>query len=533
MRGGPRYAPSISPPPPMLEITNLAKHFGGVAALDGVRLSVAAGRVHALLGENGAGKSTLLKCLSGAYRPDRGEIRLSGQPFDPRNPREAEAAGMRFVHQELNLVPGFTAYENAFVGRPYLRRFGLIDWAGMRARMDAVRRRLGLDLPLDIPVRRLSVSQRQLVEILRALMDDAKILVLDEPTASLSEAEAATLRKVTADLAKTGCAVIFVSHRMDEVFEVAQDYTVLRNGRTVGEGELAGTTRDEIVAMMAGQALSHQRPSALPATGAPVLTLSGFAAGPHRRPVDLTVSSGEIVGLYGIVGSGRSSLLKSIWGANPGARGEITITGQALPPSGIAARIRAGVAFAPEDRRSTGLIMSHSVLDNAVLPRLPRYRALPRLPVLSRPAMRRGARAMLGAVNAKFAGLSDRIATLSGGNQQKVLIGRWLSEETRLLLLDEPTRGVDVRSKAEIHQLCRELAARGTPVVFATSDIEELFMLAGRIVVLAHGTVALDAPAESLTRQDVLTATFADSGKAPLIGLPATSPREGEEGRPI
>ena len=515
----------------MLEITDLAKHFGGVAALDGVRLSVASGRVHALLGENGAGKSTLLKCLSGAYRRDRGEIRLSGRNFDPRNPAEAEAAGLRFVHQELNLVPGFTAYENAFVGRPYPRRFGLIDWAGMRARMDAVRQRLGLDLPLDVPVRRLSVSQRQLVEILRALMDDARILVLDEPTASLSEAEAATLRKVTSDLAKAGCAVIFVSHRMDEVFDVAQDYTVLRNGRTVGEGALAGTTRDEIVAMMAGQALSHQRPTALPATGGPVLKLSGFAAGPHRRPLDLTISAGEIVGLYGIVGSGRSSLLKSIWGANAQARGGIAISGLTLPPSGIAARIRAGMAFAPEDRRSTGLIMSHSVLDNAVLPRLPRYRALPRLPVLSGPAMRRSTAAMLSRVNAKFGRLSDRIGTLSGGNQQKVLIGRWLSGETRLLLLDEPTRGVDVRSKAEIHQLCRDLAGRGTPVIFATSDIEELFMLAGRIVVLAHGAIALDAPAADITRQDVLTATFAEAGE-PLIRLPAPSPTRGEGGLP-
>ncbi|BCH24122.1 sugar ABC transporter ATP-binding protein [Mesorhizobium sp. L-8-3] len=497
----------------MLDIRDLSKSFGGVAALDGVALSVAAGRVHALLGENGAGKSTLLKCLSGAQRPDRGEMRLLDKNFEPASPRDAEAAGLRFVHQELNLVPGFTAYENAFVGRRYPKRFGLIDRRAMRGRMCEVRDRLGLDLPLDVPVRRLSLSQRQLVEILRALMDDARLLVLDEPTASLSEAEATTLRGVVRSLAAAGCAVVFVSHRMDEVFELAEDFTVLRNGRTVGQGRLADTDRDGIVAMMAGSALSHERPATPPAASGPaVLRLEGFAAGPGRRRIDLGVSAGEIVGLYGIIGAGRSSLLTSIWGASPEAVGTITLAGKRLPPSGIAERIAAGVAFAPEDRRSTGLIMAHSVLDNAVLPNLGDHRAVPVLPVLSPGSMRRGAEAMLAATGVKFGRLSDRIATLSGGNQQKVLIGRWLSDATRLLLLDEPTRGVDVRSKAEIHALCRGLAARGTPVIFATSDIEELFMLAGRIVVLAHGAVVLDAPAETLGRQDVLAATFSEAG---------------------
>jgi ribose transport system ATP-binding protein len=494
----------------MLEVVELGKNFGGVKALDGVRMSVASGRVHALLGENGAGKSTLLKCLSGACRPDRGEIRLEGQVFDPPTPRDAEAAGLRFVHQELNLVPGFTAYENAFVGRRYPRRLGMIDWPAMRRRMLTVRDRLGLDLPLDVPVRRLSVGQCQLVEILRALMDDARLLVLDEPTASLSQAEAATLHKVARDLAKAGCAVIFVSHRMDEVFEIAQDFTVLRNGKTVGEGGIAEVTRDEIVSMMAGSAFSHARPAPAEIAGPVVLTLSRFAASPHHRPVDLAVGSGEIVGLYGIIGSGRSSLLKSIWGANPLARGSIVLAEKSIPPAGIGERVKAGAAYAPEDRRKTGLVMTHSVLDNTTLPRLARHRALPGLPVLSWRSMRRGARATLDALNVKYGGLSDRVATLSGGNQQKIMIGRWLSEDTKLLLLDEPTRGVDVRSKVEIHDLCRSLAMRGTPVIFATSDIEELFMLAGRIVVMAHGAVVLDVAAATLTRQDVLAATFSE-----------------------
>jgi ABC-type sugar transport system ATPase subunit len=498
----------------MLEITGVKKHFEGVHALDGVDMSVAPGRVHALLGENGAGKSSLLKVLSGVYHPDGGEIRLGGEIYAPQTPRQAEAAGLRFVHQELNLVPGFTAYENAFVGRRYPRRFGLIDWQAMRRRLEAVRARIGLDLPLDIPVRHLSVGQCQLVEILRALMDNARILVLDEPTASLSESEAQTLRKVVADLAAAGCAVIFVSHRMEEVFEVAQDYTILRNGRTVGTGKLADVTPQEVIALMAGEAFAHGHADAPPARTEILLEVSDHSPGPHRRAINFTAMKGEIIGLYGMVGSGRSSLLQSIWGARAQARGRIILDDIHLPPSGIGARIRAGVAFAPEDRRNAGLVPNHSILDNTVLPRLAGARALPGLPILSWPKARRNAGAVLDRLKVKYGRLSDRIATLSGGNQQKVLIGRWFSDKVRLYLLDEPTRGVDVRSKAEIHDLCRNLAAGGTTVIFATSDIEELFALAGRIVVMAGGGVALDAPAKGLTRQQVLAATFGNAASS-------------------
>jgi ABC-type sugar transport system ATPase subunit len=266
----------------MLEMEGLSKRFGGVTALEGVTLSVAAGRVHALLGENGAGKSTLLKCLSGAHRPDEGVMRLYGQAFAPRDPGEAERAGLRFVHQELNLVPGFTAYENAYVGRPYPRRAGLVDWRAMRRRFAELRDRHGLDLDIDVPVSRLSTAKRQIVEILRALMDEARILVLDEPTASLSEAEAETLHGIVRRLAAHGCAIVFVSHRLDEVFALTDDYTVLRNGRVVGSGRLRDTTRDEIVAMMAGEELSHQPPEEIIPAGGALLQLSGFSAGPGR-----------------------------------------------------------------------------------------------------------------------------------------------------------------------------------------------------------------------------------------------------------
>lgn len=502
----------------MLEVEGVTKRFGGVVALDGVSLRADAGRVHALLGENGAGKSTLLKCLSGVHRPDNGRMVLSSQGFAPANPTESEKVGLRFVHQELNLVPGFTAYENAFVGRRYPRRGGVIDWATMRSRFKAVRDRHGLDLDIDVPVARLSVAKCQIVEILRALMDDARVLVLDEPTASLSEREAATLHGIIRQLASHGCAVILVSHRLDEVFAIADDYTVLRNGRTVGSGQLCDIDRTGVVALMAGGEFDQERVAAPAAAGAPLLhapllhppllQLSGFSPSPARDGLDLTVHSGEIVGLYGVVGSGRSSLLKSIWGANPLARGGLTLDGKLLPPIGISRRIREGVAYVPEDRRGSGLVMQHSILDNVLVPRLPLYRVMRRLPIVSWQLARRGVRKLLGDRSVKYGRLGDRISTLSGGNQQKIMIGRWVGPSCRLFLLDEPTRGVDVRSKAEIHALCRSLAGEGTAVLFVTSDIEELVMLAQRILVMAHGRITLDAANRDLSRKDIVHAAF-------------------------
>lgn len=492
----------------MLEIHGLTKRFGGIVALDSVAMSVARGRVHALLGENGAGKSTLLKCLSGVHAPDAGEMFLDGRPFAPESPFAAETAGLRFVHQELNLVPGFSAFENAFVGRRYPRRAGLIDWRAMRRRFADIRDRYGLDVDIDVPVGRLSTAKCQLVEILRALMDEARLLVLDEPTASLSEAEAETLHGIVRRLAAHGCAMIFVSHRLDEVFTVADDYTVLRNGRSVGTGTMKQIDRDGIVALMAGEGFRQEDASGAINTGAAILQLSDIRPSPVRADVDMSVAAGEVVGLYGIVGSGRSSLLKTIWGANPLASGEIRIDGSRLPATGIADRIRAGVAYVPEDRRTKGLVMHHPILDNALLPRLSRYRLAGSLPVVNWRAARTGARAMLSERNVKYGRLTDPVSTLSGGNQQKVMIGRWLAGDTRLFLLDEPTRGVDVRSKAEIHALCRRLAENGAAVVFVTSDIEELLMLATRIVVMAQGRVTLDMANRGLERQTILGATF-------------------------
>ncbi|RWI72190.1 sugar ABC transporter ATP-binding protein [Mesorhizobium sp.] len=502
----------------MLRVEELSKRFGGVNALDSVDMTVDAGRVHALLGENGAGKSTLLKCLSGVYMPDGGRMSLDGQPFAPVDPRQAEQTGLRIVHQELNLVPAFTAYENAFVGRRYPRRFGMIDRAAMRARFNKVRDRHGLDLDVDTPVAKLSVARRQIVEILRALMEEAKVLVLDEPTASLSEKEAAVLHDVIRRLASKGCTVIFVSHRLDEVFAVADDYTVLRNGRLVATGHLADIDRKGIVSLMAGATLDEASFAFTSPKGGTVLKLSGFSPFPGRAPIDLMVRAGEIVGIYGVVGSGRSSLLEAIWGASPTAAGGVEICGAALSPAGVRGRIAAGAAYVPEDRRMRGLVMHHSILDNALMPRLPLVRVSPRLPVISWRVARDDVTKLLAARNVKFGRIDHRIATLSGGNQQKVMIGRWVTPSARLFLLDEPTRGVDVRSKAEIHDLCRRLADDGTAVVFVSSDLEEVTRLAGRVLVMAHGRITLDTPNRSLSRQAIVQAAFEKAGGMTVLG---------------
>lgn len=493
----------------MLQITDLTKRFAGVQALNGVSLSAAPGRIHALLGENGAGKSTLLKCLSGVHLPDAGEMRLDGAPYRPDGPRAAEAAGLRIVHQELNLVPGFTAVENVFVGRRYPRRGPAIDRRAMKARVAAAARSLAPDLPLDLPARQLSTGQCQLVEILRALAEEARLLVFDEPTASLSQAEAETLHGVLRKLANAGRAIIFVSHRMDEVFALGDDYTVLRNGRSVGSGRLGNTDRAGIIALMAGKASQEEAPATPARPGAPALAVEQGRVAPHRPAFDLIARQGEIIGLYGLVGSGRSSLLASLWGANPAFSGKVSINGRPAGARGIARRIEAACAYVPEDRRRSGLVMSHSIHDNVILPHLREFRGLPLL--LSPRRIRAGVARILDRFRVDYRRTRDRISTLSGGNQQKVMIGRWIRDDTRLLLLDEPTRGVDVGSKAEIHALCRKLAEGGACVVFATSDLEELFQLAGRVLVMAHGAIVLDRPAALVSRRAVLQAAFAET----------------------
>ena len=485
----------------LLEARGLEKRFGGARALDGASLTVREGEVHALLGENGAGKSTLIGCLAGLHRPDAGRLDLGGAPHRPATPAQARAAGVAVIHQELSVVPGFTAADALAMGRPHPTRRGLLDLRAMRRAARDALAPIAPDLPVDVPMRALPAGRRQLVEIARALQDEARLLVLDEPTAALSGAEADRLHAVLRDLAARGRAVLYVTHRLGDALAHCSRATVLRAGRTVLEASTEGLTRDALVGAMsgpveAGPARREARP------GAEVLRLDRLPFGPDG--VSLSVREGEVVGLYGLVGAGRSSLLRRIWGASPGP-GAALLRGEPLR-GGVRGRIRRGVAYVPEERRSEALWPGLSVLDNAALPRLDRLRAAPGVP------SRRRALALLDAVRTRFdlrAGRPDApAASLSGGNQQKLVVGRWTTEPLELLLLDEPTRGVDPGAKARLHAEIRALTAAGTAVLAATSDLEEALSLCDRVLVMAGGRL-VGEPARQADA--VLAAAFADA----------------------
>ncbi len=496
-------------PLPFLVLDGVARSFGATRALDGADLRIAPGEVHALVGENGAGKSTLIKLLSGLYQPNGGRILVDGAPVSIAGPRAAESLGFGFIHQELNLVPAFDTVGNAWIGRRHPRFGPFIDRSAMRARVEAVAKRITPDLPVDRPAARLTPGQRQMAEIVRALMVDARLLVMDEPTSSLGEAEAERLHAVIRQLAAGGTAVLFISHRLDEVLALSDSYTVLRSGRTVGHGRIGAIDRGGLVRLMSGGARlseSSRSATAKPLTGTPPLLDVDIAFGPAGGRLKLAAGAGEIVGLYGLVGAGRSALLKVLWGATPVA-GTIRLAGVRLK-GGPAGRIARGAAFVPEDRRREGFAGALSIADNLALAHLADFRRARALPLPSRLRIERFATSVGARLRLVAAGVKRSPLTLSGGNQQKLLFGRWLGRPIRLALIDEPTRGVDVGAKAEIHAEIRRLAEGGTAILAATSDLEELMALADRVLVMHGGRLVADLSGAGLTRAAVVAAAF-------------------------
>jgi ABC-type sugar transport system ATPase subunit len=493
---------------PLLDVRGLAKRYGGVAALAGAGLVVEAGTVHCLLGENGAGKSTLIKCLAGVVRPDEGEIHIDGRTVDVSTARRSEALGLRFIHQELNLVPHFDAVENCFVGRRYPRRGPFLDRKAMRQAVEPVARRLAPDLPIDRPVARLTTGQRQLVEIIRALVGGpARLIVMDEPTAALSDGEAERLHEAVRALKAQGVAIVFISHRLDEVMALGDAYTVLRGGATVGSGRIGETSKGALVRLMSGHDLREAAAASPVGTGPAVFAVNGLAFGPSGTRIGFQVRSGEIVGLYGLVGSGRSSLLQMLWGARP-SDGDVTLDGRRLAPGDIPQRIAAGAAYVPEDRRSQGLVTTRSIGENLAISDLSAVRRFRRLPATSRGRLDARALEIRDRLRIRMGSPRDKPLTLSGGNQQKLLFGRWLGPPVRLLLLDEPSRGVDVSAKAEIHAIVRDFARSGAAILLATSDMDELLTLADRALVLSAGRIVEELDGAALTATAVVAAAF-------------------------
>lgn len=494
----------------LLEVRDLKKWFAGARALDGVDLSVDAGSVHGLLGENGAGKSTLIKSLSGLVTPDSGTIAVDGDIRPITSVRDAEALGFRFIHQELSLVPHFTAIENCFVGRPYPRKGPFIDRATMRRQVEEAAKLIAPDLPLDVPASRLTTGQKQLVEIIRALMTEgSRLIVMDEPTASLSDGEAARLHNAVRVLSGQGVAIIFISHRLDEVLDICDRFTVLRNGKTTGSGAISDTSREQLVRLMTGNdtKLSTRQPAGI--HGKPVLTVEDLPFGPDGNAISFAVREGEILGLYGLVGAGRSSLIKQIWGARRHEGGRILLDGQVMRPSAIRQRIARGGAYVPEDRRGEGLVTQRSIAENLVLADLGAVRASPALPIVSGKKLVERADTIRQQLAVKMGSPHARPLTLSGGNQQKLLFGRWFGRPIRLLILDEPSRGVDVGAKAEIHALARQMAANGAAVLMATSDMDELLALSDRVLVMAGGRITTELVGEQIEPRSIVAAAFA------------------------
>ncbi len=483
---------NVSPtlPGPLLEVRNLEKTFPGVRALSGVSFDVRPGEAHALLGENGAGKSTLIKIVSGVYQPDAGEILIDGRVTRFATPEDAKRAGVATINQELLLFPELTVAENIYLGHAPRARGGRIDWRAMRAKADALLASLEIDdLAADQIVGALSVGHRQRVEILRALSHDARILIMDEPTAALTESDVTRLFDIVRRLKSRGVGIVYISHRLDALFEIADRVTVLRDGAYVGAREVADTNAAELVQMMVGRRIENLFPKTSAPIGAPVLEARGLVCHPMTRNVSLDVRAGEIVGLAGLVGSGRSELAQVLFGITPAEHGEIRLVGETVKVNSPESARSRGIAYVPEDRGVQGLVRPMSVLQNFSLAALA---GLSRLGFIDRAAERRLAEAGVQRFNVKTSSVDEIAGRLSGGNQQKIVLGKWLANNPKLLILDEPTRGIDVGAKAEIHRLMCELAADGVAILMISSELPEVLGMSDRVLVMREGRLVAE-----------------------------------------
>jgi rhamnose transport system ATP-binding protein len=492
---------------PVLALEGVSKSFGAVAALRDVRLDLAAGEAHALVGENGAGKSTLVKVLAGVHRPDAGTVLLDGEPVEFGGPADARAAGIAVIYQEPTLFPDLSVAENIFVGRQPLRGLRRIDPAAMRARTVTLFDRLGVHIDPDRPARGLSIADQQLVEIAKALSFDARVLVMDEPTAALSGVEVERLFAVARSLRDAGAAVLFISHRFDEVFALCERITVMRDGRWIATDRVEDVTVDKVVRTMVGREVSALYPKLPAEVGEVRLEVDGLTRAGFFSDVSFAVRGGEIVALAGLVGAGRSEVIRAVFGIDRHDRGEVRVDGRRLAPGSTPAAIAAGLALVPEDRRQQGLVMELSVERNATLPR--RW-SLSRLGLLTGAAERRSAATWTRRLRVKSGSPTDPVSTLSGGNQQKLVLAKWLSTQPRVLIVDEPTRGIDVGTKAEVHRLLSQLAADGVAVLMVSSELPEVLGMADRILVMHEGRLVADIPRGRADEESVM---FAATGQ--------------------
>jgi ribose transport system ATP-binding protein len=488
----------------LLTMSGIVKVFPGVRALDGVDLDVRPGEVHALLGQNGAGKSTLIKVLAGAHQPDEGAIAWRGQPVRLSNPVAAMKIGVATIYQELDLVDGLSVAENIFLGHEDTTG-GFTRPAATRAAARDLLRRLGhSDIPPGREVGRLSAAGKQIVSMARALSHDARLIVMDEPSAVLDSGEVDNLFRVIRDLTAEGVAVVYISHRLEEIREIGDRVTVLKDGRTVATSlPVADTPTAELIRLMTGRSIEFVFPEQDDSAtlGEPVLQVDGLSRPGEFTDVTFTVRAGEIVGLAGLVGSGRSEILETVYGARKASAGKVTVDGKNMRKGSVRAAVGAGVGLAPEERKSQGLLLDQSVTRNISLASLRRFA---RSGFVRRGDEQAAAKQQAESLDVRPAGVERPARTLSGGNQQKVVLARWLLRGCRVLLLDEPTRGVDVGARSEIYGLIRRLADDGVAVVVVSSEVPEVLGLADRVLVISEGRIVHEGPAAGIDEHRVL-----------------------------
>ena len=486
-----------------LRLEGISKSFPGVRALSGIDLEIPAGEIHALLGENGAGKSTLMKILSGIHQPDEGRILIDGQARRFASYGDAVAAGVGIVFQEFSLIPHLDAVENIFLGRE-LSRFGILDRAAMRRRAGAIFERLGVRMDLHAEVRALSVAQQQFVEIAKALALDARILILDEPTATLTPAEAGHLFGIMRELKRQGVAMVFISHHMEEIFEVCDRITVLRDGQWVGVTAVADTDVDRLVEMMVGRRIENSFPPkpAAPEGARVVLRVEALQIERGGPVNSFELREGEILGFAGLVGSGRTETVLALLGAEPAHRKSVLVDGKPARLADPAEALSLGMGILPESRKTEGLITSFPIKENVSINNLGKYRALGMF--IDGRAEARATREVTRRVGVKAPGIDTVVETLSGGNQQKVVLTRWLNHHARILFFDEPTRGIDVGAKSEIYALMRALTAQGYAIVMVSSELPEIVGMCDRVAVFREGRIVRTLEAGSITPADVM-----------------------------
>ncbi len=498
-------------PPSMLTLTGLSKSFPGVRALHDVGFALKAGEVTALIGENGAGKSTVVKLLTGIYLPDEGSIEVNGKQQTFISPADSWKAGITAIHQETAMFDELTVAENIFMGHaPRQRSF--IDWRTMQQRAGDILKSIETDIDPATPLKQLGVAQKHLVSIARALSHDSRIVIMDEPTASLSAREIDELFRIVARLKGEGRAILFISHKFDEIFRVADRWVCLRDGEKVGEGDISNVTQNDLVKLMVGRSIDQIYPRRNAIIGETVLEVTNLSNATEFADVNFTLRKGEILGFYGLVGAGRSETMQALFGISKATTGQVKVKGEVVTISSPADAIARGISYVPEDRQVQGAILPMGVRENTTLASLAKH---VRGGLLSSDSERSATRDLGHALQVKASSWDQHIGDLSGGNQQKVVIAKWLAADPAILILDEPTKGIDIGSKAAVHELMSELAGKGLAIILVSSELPEVMGMADSIIVMQEGRiVARFAKGEATREQIVSAATGAAVEKA-------------------